>query len=124
MKNTIKNHKDFNFADAPIVLMPAFFIKYRAKKYDRGQYGLVVSKRVFPLAVQRNRAKRLLRAWIAKCGGMPENLDVLIIARPKIMETKLPDGSSQMKRAVKKINRTGAGAAAPNKPDKTGRRPT
>jgi ribonuclease P protein component len=101
MKNTIKAHTDFNFEEAEIVRMPAFFMKYRPKKYDSGQYGLVVSKRAFPLAVRRNRAKRLLRVWIAKC-GLPQNLDFLFIARPEILATKLPDGAAQVAKAVKK----------------------
>jgi ribonuclease P protein component len=101
MKNTIKAHADFNFEEAEFVRMPAFFMKSRPKKYDSGQYGLVASKRTFPLAVRRTRAKRLLRAWIAKCGLSPD-LDFLFIARPKILETKLPDGVTQMKKALKK----------------------
>ena len=82
--------------------MPAFFTKWRPKLFETGQYGLVVSKRVFKLAVMRNRARRLLRAWIGK-SRLPKDFDVIFIARPKILETKLPDGTGQIRRALKAV---------------------
>jgi ribonuclease P protein component len=103
MKNTIKAHKNFDFEGAGSVAMPSFFLKYRPKKFDHGQYGLIASKRTFPLAVHRNRAKRLLREWIRKSGGLPEHLDFLIIARAEILKTRLAGGSGQMRKALKKV---------------------
>jgi ribonuclease P protein component len=101
MKNTIKAHKNFDFKGSGSIAMPSFFLKYRAKKFDRGQYGLVASKKMFPLAVHRNRAKRLLREWTRMC-GLPEHLDILIIARAEILETRLASGHGQMKKALKR----------------------
>jgi len=102
MKNTIKAHKNFMFRDSEMLPMPAFFTKFRPKLFATGQYGLVVSKRVFRLAVVRNRAKRLLRAWIYR-SKLPKDFDVIFIARPKIFETKLSDGVGQMRKVLKQV---------------------
>ena len=102
MKNTIKAHQNFNFGDQKGVVMDAFFVKYRKRMFEKGEYGLVANKRTFPLAVYRNRAKRLLRVWIQTV-GRPVELDILFIARPPILETKREDGIDQMKRAMKKL---------------------
>lgn len=102
MKNTIKARKDFDFEDSKSIAMPSFFVKFRRRHYYRGEYGLVASKRSFLHAVERNRAKRQLRAWLSKC-KVPARFDLLLIARPMIMETTLTDGVGQMKKAIKKI---------------------
>jgi ribonuclease P protein component len=95
-------HRDFNFEGADSAVTPAMVAKYRKKLHETGEFGLVVSKKVFPRAVQRNRAKRLMREWIRKC-EMPRETDILLIARPKIMQTTLSDGVRQMKSVVRRI---------------------
>ena len=75
-------------------------MKKRPKKFEAGQYGIVVGKRVFPSSVRRNRAKRLLREWI-RGNEMPKDQDVLLVARPEILETDLKSGLAQMKKALK-----------------------
>ncbi|MDR2268768.1 MAG: ribonuclease P protein component [Rickettsiales bacterium] len=102
MKNTIKKHKDFDFLGAATFTMPAFFVKYKPKKHESGEFGLIASKRNFPTAVKRNRAKRLLRTWLAK-RELPKNADVLLIAREKILKTKFADGVGQITAAMKRI---------------------
>lgn len=106
MKNTIKAHRDFHFDnDAPVVRMPAFVIKHIPKRRESGEYGLVVPKRVFPLASMRNWIKRHLREWIYAASGMPKNRDCLVIARTAVFCS--PDGPHQMRRAIRKIEREG-----------------
>ena len=100
MKNTIRNHKDFDFSDSKSAILPAFFMKKRQRKFDAAQYGIVAGKKVFPGAVQRNRAKRLLREWIREC-KMPADQDILLVARTAILETDLRSGLAQMKKALK-----------------------
>ena len=67
MRNTIKYHEDFiTPRDFPYELMELFTIRTKLAKFpDDPRYGLVVTKRNFRYAVQRNRVKRLLRDWIA-----------------------------------------------------------
>jgi ribonuclease P protein component len=106
MKNTIKLHRDFNFEGAGSAVTPSMIAKYRKKLHDTGEFGLVVSKKVFPRAVQRNRAKRLMREWIRKC-KMPGGLDILLIARPQIMKTSLPEGVRHMKSVIRRVKGQG-----------------
>ncbi|MDR3208465.1 MAG: ribonuclease P protein component [Rickettsiales bacterium] len=102
MKNTIKSHRDFNFEGEKSISTPAFIMKYRKKLRETGEYGLVVSKKIFPHAVQRNRAKRMLREWLRGCVP-PNDFDILLIARTEILQTPMPTGARQMKAIVKKI---------------------
>jgi ribonuclease P protein component len=115
MKNTIKAHKNFNFENAKTIVTPAIIVKYRKKLHDSGEYGLVVSKKVFPLAVQRNRAKRLMREWIRRC-GLPPAVDILLIARKSILEIAAKDGAGRIAKAIKKIRQTNATRRGPATP--------
>ena len=105
MQNTIKSRKNFDFEDASVIVLPAIIVKFRPRKTESGQYGLVASKRTFPTAVRRNRARRLIRAWMAKC-DRPPKFDVLFIARGKILETTLTQGVGQMAKAFGKIRKS------------------
>ena len=102
MKNTIKSHKHFDFTDSKAVTMDAFLMKFRPHMFESGQYGLTASKRTFKHAVDRNRAKRLLRTWI-RIAELPKDFDILFIAKAKILETTLKDGVAQMRKALKKV---------------------
>jgi len=56
--------------------------------------GVVVSKRTFRHAVDRNRAKRLVReAWrlLVKDGAVPEGMDWVFIIRTAIRDKKIGD---------------------------------
>jgi ribonuclease P protein component len=59
---------------------------------------------MFKLAVQRNRAKRLLRDWIAFSENLmiPE-LDYIIIARSNILECNRDNGRALIFSAFKKL---------------------
>ena len=102
MKNTIKSHQNFDFGNCKPCIMPALLMKFREKKFETGQYGLIASKRTFKLAVDRNRAKRLLRDWIQQ-NKLPKDFDILFIARSQILETAQKEGIVQMKKALRKI---------------------
>ena len=67
MRNTIKSHQDFKTDLIEPAARCAYFVirTKNAKFSDDPRYGLVVTKKRFKHAVQRNRAKRLLRDWIA-----------------------------------------------------------
>jgi len=107
MKNTIKKHSDFTFPDdAPTYRCDLFMVKSRpARVPDHGEYGLIVSKKKFRRATQRNRAKRLIRAWIfAGSNKLPPNLDFLFIARDKILESDFATGQGHIKSAIAKLS--------------------
>jgi ribonuclease P protein component len=107
MRNTIKKHTDFAIKDdAPIVVGRYFIVKARPTIFpDDARYGLIASKRTFKLAVDRNRAKRLLRVWIrANESLMRPDTDYVFIARRLILEATRPTGIKKMAKALKEIN--------------------
>ncbi len=108
MRNTIKNHNDFLMADdAPTARCGYFLIRAQNTRFQDGaRYGLTATKKTFRLAVQRNRAKRLLRDWIAFNEKLlvPE-FDYVFIARRGILDATREEGREAMRKALRYIQR-------------------
>lgn len=108
MRNTIKLHKDFlpsaEDLDARCVW---FFVRAKKTKTpDDARYGLIVTKKTFRYAVERNRAKRLLRDWIRfNENQMLPEFDYVFIARHPILEAGREDGRTAMKKALNYIKK-------------------
>lgn len=52
------------------------------------RFGAVVSKRTFPLAVQRNRARRLMReAYRLSKGGLMEGFHLMLLGRRRLVDS-------------------------------------
>lgn len=108
MRNTIKNHNDFLMADDDPTARSAFFIirAKPAKDINDPRFGLVVTKRTFKFAVQRNLAKRKLRDWIRATGDkMLDSMDYVFIARRTILDAARDDGRAAMARALNYLAR-------------------
>ena len=108
MRDTIKNHKDFILHDEDPVAKSEFFI-VRIKPCtlpDTPRYGVMATKRTFKLAVQRNRAKRLLRDWVRfnETLLLPD-MDYIFIARHLILDATRDDGRAAMARALKSLKK-------------------
>ena len=106
-RKTIRNHKDFLTApDTPVVSDFYFIVKAKPAVKKDPRYGLIASKRVFKLAVSRNRAKRLLRDWIAYNEHLmlPE-MDYIFIARSTILNCTREEGREKLALALKKISK-------------------
>ena len=70
------------------------------------RYGIIASKRTFKFAVQRNRAKRLLRDWIAFNEDlMLPDMDYIFIARANILNCSRESGRAKMANALKRISK-------------------
>ena len=72
-----------------------------AKIPDDARYGLIVTKKTFKNAVDRNRAKRLLRDWIEFNEKMlvPTH-DYVFVARRDILTADRTDGRTAMAKAL------------------------
>ena len=86
----------------PIARNAGFVV--RAKKTlfpGDARYGLIASKRTFKLAVDRNRAKRLLREWIRHNEKkLLPDLDYVFIARRAILGYERDQGITAMSKAL------------------------
>ena len=109
MRKTIKNHADFAMTPDDLSGLSAYFI-VRAKhaKYPNdARYGLVVTNRTFKHAVDRNRAKRLLREWIRfHTDMMLPDMDYVFVARAPILDATREEGRTAMRKALHWIKKT------------------
>ncbi len=66
--------------------------------------GVVASKRTFHLAVERNRAKRLMReAFRMLRGQLADGVDVVLLGRRKLLESKRDDVERDLLYAWRKL---------------------
>ena len=103
MRNTIKKHADFAMTDNDLMARSAFFlVRAKPAKFDGdARYGLIVTKRLYKHAVDRNRAKRLLRDWIAfNERYMAPDMDYIFIARGLTLTATRDDGRTAMRKAL------------------------
>ena len=107
-RKTIRNHNDFlTSLNDPKVTNVFFMVKAKnAKIAGDARYGLIASKRTFKLAVQRNRAKRIIRDWIAFNEDlMDNNLDYIFILHSSILTANRDVGRKKMAHAMKIISK-------------------
>ena len=107
-RKTIRNHKDFLTSSDDLSIRAAYFlVKTKFAKYPQDpRYGIIASKRTFRHAVDRNRAKRLLRDWIgANEKKMLKDMDYIFIAGKDILNATRDKGRSAMRRALKIVEK-------------------
>lgn len=109
MRNTIKRHEDFAMTPDDLSGLSTYFIVRAkpAKHQDDARYGLIVTKKTFKHAVDRNRAKRLLREWIRNYDDMMlAEFDYVFVARHKILGATYEQGLDAMRKALHWIKKT------------------
>ena len=103
IRDTIKKHEDFAADDNDPTARCAYFLvrKKPAKIENDARYGLIVTKKTFKHAVDRNRAKRLLRDWIYFNEKMLQpDSDYVFVARRDILGASREEGRVAMKKAL------------------------
>ena len=107
-RKTIRNHKDFYIPhDSNLVAScDCFVLRAKpAKIPSDARYGILATKKVFRFAVQRNRAKRLVRDWLAFHENlMNNNLDYVFILRAPILNMDRKSGRKEMEYVLNKIS--------------------
>jgi len=84
-----------------------------ARIADDPQYGLTVTKRTFKHAVDRNRAKRLMRDWLRFNERMMRpDCDYVFIIRRGILGASRTDGRTALKKALHYLRRLDLSAPA------------
>ena len=88
--DTVKSTKVFsNILKKGVKVVCPFSVLYYLEKSEQSQgssLGVIASKKVFKTSIYRNRAKRLLRE-IARTSISQANLDIIIVARHKILSS-------------------------------------
>ena len=105
-RDTIKKHSDFfTSPEHPSARNDIFILKTKpAKNLGMGRFGVVATKKTFKLAVDRNRAKRLLRDWIGFYERfMLPNIDYIFIAKREILDADRHTGRKNMRNTLQKI---------------------
>lgn len=103
MRDTIKNHNDFLMQPTdPVARCSYFLIRAKKAKFpDDARYGITATKKTFKHAVDRNRAKRLLRDWIRHNEKlMRPDWDYVFIVRRGIMDATRDQGREAMRKAL------------------------
>ena len=103
MRDTIKSHADFHTTDAdPIARAEAFFVRAKLARFPtNARIGFLATERTFKLAVERNRAKRLLRDWVRFHEKLlAPRFDYIFIARRPILNTTRESGRAEMEKAL------------------------
>lgn len=102
-RNTIKNHIDFAMGvNDPTTRCAFFLVRAKPAKFpDDPRYGLIVTKKTFKHAVDRNRAKRLIRDWIAYNEKMLRSeWDYVFVIRRDILGADRLSGREAMRKAL------------------------
>jgi ribonuclease P protein component len=90
--------------NAPVAKSPYFLVKMAPTKFPGdARYGLVTTKRTFKLATSRNRARRLIRAWMNEIPGneMNPEMDYVFILRTGILTATKNEGVQAVQKALK-----------------------
>ena len=103
MRDTIKKHSDFIMsAENPTARSVFFYVRMKPCVLpNNARYGVTATKKIFKLAVHRNRAKRLLRDWVCfNEKHLRPDMDYVFIARRAILDATREEGRDAMARAL------------------------
>ena len=93
-------------------LMTVFVLR---SGHDSHRFGITASRKMSRSAVQRNRAKRLLRETFRLCGedlGKLQNkYDWVVNARRALLDVKLPQPLTEFREVIARVGRDERGAA-------------
>lgn len=104
MKGTIKENRDFcyGYRRGKKVVSRAMVLHYYPNRTGETRLGITVSKAVGK-AVQRNRAKRLVRAcWQEAKQTIKPGYNVIVVARTALAQMKQRDAMANLEYCLKK----------------------
>lgn len=105
MKNTVKENREFRYAyKRGKKAVSSHLVVHCAKsRHQVSRIGITVSS--FNRAVDRNRAKRLVRAaWQTYFPSVAPGYNVIVVARSKVKDATLDDVDRSMKYCLGKLN--------------------
>lgn len=107
MITTLRNKREIQgiFREKARLDFEDFFIVYKKNELGQPRFLFVASKRNFKKAVERNRAKRLLRQAVRSVLRDYKNLgyDILIVAKKSLIEKKIYDIIPQIRNVFESL---------------------
>jgi ribonuclease P protein component len=100
LKNRLKKKKEFQqvFEEGE-TLFSDFLITRKIRKQESQRFGFIVSKKVSPKAVVRNRVKRILREQVRLILPlMKESFDAVLIAKKEIVGKDSKEVGEELKK--------------------------
>jgi len=97
---TLSSFRDFH-TDIDCITVKNDFYTLKVKPSTSIRYGIISAKRVFRLAVERTRARRLLRDWLAFHSDLlVENHDYIFLLKYEILQATRDQGRESIKNAL------------------------
>ena len=101
---TLNENKDFRriYARGRSAVHPILVTYLLKNRTGSSRYGITASKKIGK-AVQRNRARRIIKAAIRQQPNLPEGYDFIFVARAKTTKAKSTDIFYVMKKQIKML---------------------
>ncbi len=107
LKNRLKKKKDFEkvLKQGENIRGSVMYFKVLKTKEPEPRIGFIVSKKVSPKAVERNKARRRMKEAVrSSLDSLKKGTDIVIIALPKIKEKSFEEIKEEIQKTFKKIN--------------------
>lgn len=103
-ENRLKKKKDFDnvFEKGESIKGGSIYLKFLKTKEPFTRIGFIVSKKVSPKAVERNKIKRRLRCSVRNI-LLGKGVDIIVIASPKIKNNTFEEIKEDIEKTIKKI---------------------
>lgn len=94
---------DSVYAEGIVVGGPLFVVRAKRSRESGTRWGFAVGKKLASKAVVRNRVRRRLRE-AARAGDAPRGMDVVLTARPKVLDAPFQLLQGELRRALAKLS--------------------
>lgn len=104
-KYRLKDKKNFDevFRRGKTVKSSFFFIRFIKNKLTHSRWAIAVPNKVAPKAVKRNYIKRLVQEALREKENFKKSIDAVVIALPSIVDKRLEEIKSEIKKTTNKI---------------------
>ena len=97
------------FSRAKSLRLKGLLLLYRPNDQASARLGLVIAKRVIPLAVERNRVKRVIRECFRQQVALREQgIDIIVMSKPGLAQLSNTTIATELSSAWQKLIATSA----------------
>jgi len=106
-KNRLRKNNDFQsvFKQGKIISNELFFLKFKKNNLGFTRFGFIIGTKITNKATQRNKIKRRLREAAKKSlEKIKSNVDIIIIAKPEIINKSFQEIQQNINKLFEQIN--------------------